>query len=53
MSQFKGKTLLITGGIGTFGIVGMNHFLNTNVSVSACECLCEGYEDHSVIYRSC
>ena len=31
MSQFKGKTLLITGGTGSFGNAVLNGFLNTDI----------------------
>lgn len=31
MSQFKGKTLLITGGTGSFGNAVLNRFLNTDI----------------------
>ena len=31
MSLFKGKTLLITGGTGSFGNAVLNRFLNTDI----------------------
>ena len=33
MSQFKDKTLLITGGTGSFGNAVLNRFLETDISV--------------------
>ena len=32
MSQFKGKTLLITGGTGSFGNAVLKRFLETDIS---------------------
>ncbi len=32
MSQFTGKTLLITGGTGSFGNAVLNRFLETDIS---------------------
>lgn len=31
MSQFKGKTLMITGGTGSFGNAVLNRFLQTDI----------------------
>lgn len=31
MTQFKDKTLLITGGTGSFGNAVLNRFLNTDI----------------------
>ena len=31
MSEFKDKTLMITGGTGSFGNTVLNHFLHTDI----------------------
>ena len=42
MSTFSGKTLMITGGTGSFGNAVLNRFLDTDIKVALMGCAVNG-----------